>query len=307
MSSSGFERKPAILGGQPLCSDSLAVVKPVLPAFEQIAGPLRDILNTGYLTNNGPYVQAFEQALGEYFQVPYTRAVANATLGLFVALTSLKLDGEVILPSFTYAATPHTVCRAGLEPVFVDILPDTFTLDPDAVEAAITPRTAAILPVHIYGHPCEVDALGEIAQRRGLALLYDAAHATGSRYSGRPVGGFGDAEVFSFHATKIFPVGEGGCITTRAGLLAETVALMRKFGDPGDENTIIPGINAKCRSLTPYGFGGHEGDRPAHRQPAALCSQPGRTPGAPAWDPFPGHPAPGYCELPKLCLTGRYG
>jgi dTDP-4-amino-4,6-dideoxygalactose transaminase len=146
-------------------------------------------------------------------------------------------------------ATADAVHWAGLKPVFADILPDTFTLDPAAVEAAITPRTAAILSVHIYGHPCEVDALGEIAQRRGLALLYDAAHATGSRYAGRPVGGFGDAEVFSFHATKIFPVGEGGCITTRIGPLAETVTLMRKFGDPGDENTLIPGINAKMQEF----------------------------------------------------------
>lgn len=240
---------PAVLGGNPQFAVRLNIVSPRLPSLEQIAEPLREILRTGNLTNNSRFVREFEVALAQRFAVPHAVAMSNATLGLMLALAALKLKGEVILPSFTYCATAHVLHWVGLTPVFVDILPDTFTIDPAAAEAAITPRTAAIMPVHIYGHPCEVDELATVARRHGLPLLFDAAHAFGSRYREQLVGQFGDAEVFSFHATKLFPVGEGGCITTRDASLAEHLALARKFGDPGDENTRFPGTNAKMQEF----------------------------------------------------------
>lgn len=242
--------KPAILGATPLFAVRLGIVSPKFPALEKVTEPLQEILRTGALTNNGRYVRAFEQSLTERLGVPNAVTVCNATLGLILALDGLNLQqGEVILPSFTYCATAHALHWARLTPVFADILPETLTLDPAAVEAAITPRTTAILPVHIYGHPCEIEELAAVARRHGLALLYDAAHAFGSRYREQPVGRFGDAEVFSFHATKCFPVGEGGCITTRSSQLAQYLALARKFGDPGDEDTEFPGLNAKMQEF----------------------------------------------------------
>jgi dTDP-4-amino-4,6-dideoxygalactose transaminase len=241
--------KPAILGGEPISSQPLRIVKPCLPTLDQIADPLREILQTGNLTNFSRYEREFERKLSEYLNVPYARTYANATLGLILALNSLRLEGEVILPSFTFAATAHAVRWNGLRPVFVDILPDTFTLDPAAVEAAITPKTSAIFPVHIYGHPCEIDELGDISKKHHLSLLFDSAHAFGSTYRGQRMGGFGDAEVFSFHATKVFPVGEGGCVTTRDPHLAEYLKLAGKYGDPGDENTRFVGMNAKLQEF----------------------------------------------------------
>ncbi len=241
--------KPAILGGQPLSSQRLGIVRPCFPTLDQVSEPLREILNTGNLTNHSHYLREFEVALQDFFAVPYVLAVNNATSGLILALNALNLSGEVILPAFTFSATAHALRWNGLQPVFADILPDTFTLDPVAVEAAVTPRTSAILPVHIYGHPCEIAELSAIARKHGLALLFDAAHAFGSLYCGQNVGGFGEAEVFSFHATKILPVGEGGCIATHREELARALAIARKFGDPGNENTLFPGLNAKMQEF----------------------------------------------------------
>jgi len=244
------ERRPAVLGGRPVFEQPLGIVAPRLPVLEEIAGPVSEALHTGAMTNNSRNVREFENALAERLQAPYVLAVCNATLGLMLALKALGLSGEVVVPSFTFSATAHAVEWCGLKPVFADILPDTFTLDPRAVEAAITPQTCAILAVHIYGHPCEIDELQATARSHGLPLVIDSAHAFGSRYRGQPVGGFGDAEVFSFHATKVFPVGEGGCVATRRADVADYVALARKFGDPGDENTRFAGLNAKMQEFS---------------------------------------------------------
>jgi dTDP-4-amino-4,6-dideoxygalactose transaminase len=241
--------KPAVLGGAPITSQPLRIVKPCLPTLDKIADPLREILQTGNLTNFSRYERDFEKKLCEYLIVPFARTYANATLGLILALQSLHLEGDVILPSFTFSATAHALHWNRLRPVFVDILPDTFTLDPNAVESAITPRTSAIFPVHIYGHPCEIDALSDISKKHHIPLLFDSAHAFGSKYRGQSIGSFGDAEVFSFHATKVFPVGEGGCVTTRDPNLAEYLKLAGKYGDPGDENTRFPGLNAKLQEF----------------------------------------------------------
>jgi len=241
--------KPAILGNTPVFDDRLGIVSPRLPKLEQIQGPLSEALRTGQLTNHAFHVPQFEKALSDRLKMPHVISVGNATLGLILALEALNRDGEVILPSFTYCATAHALYWSRHKPVFVDILPDTFTIDPAAVESAITPNTVAIMAVHIYGHPCEIDTLEEISKRYGLPLLFDSAHAFGSQYQNEPIGQFGDAEIFSFHATKVFPVGEGGCITTHDKNLAEHLKLSRKFGDPGDENTRFPGMNAKMQEF----------------------------------------------------------
>lgn len=241
--------KPAIFGNSPVFDKRLGIVSPRLPRLEQIQDSLGEALRTGQLTNHAFHVPQFEKALSDRLKMPHVVAVANATLGLVLALEALKRDGEVILPSFTYCATAHALYWSRHMPVFVDILPDTFTIDPAAVEAAITPNTAAIMAVHIYGHPCEIEALQQIAKRHGLPLLFDSAHAFGSLYRDKPIGQFGNAEIFSFHATKVFPVGEGGCITTHDQNLADHLKLSRKFGDPGDENTLFPGMNAKMQEF----------------------------------------------------------
>jgi len=243
------KKKPAILGGEPMFTSPLGIVRPLFPELTAIAEQVSEILRTGQLTNLWKNVPALESELCQYLQVPHCVAVANGTLGLMLALTGSKLAGEVIVPSFTFSATAHALWWAGLEPVFADINPDTFTLDPQAVEAAITPRTSAILAVHVYGHPCDIEGLQAVARQHGLALIFDSAHAFGATYRGQKIGNFGDAEVFSFHATKIFPTGEGGAITTANAELAQYLALARKFGDPGTENTQFCGLNAKMQEF----------------------------------------------------------
>jgi dTDP-4-amino-4,6-dideoxygalactose transaminase len=175
--------------------------------------------------------------------------LANGTLALVLALTGLKLTGEVIVPSFTFSATAHALHWAGLKPVFADIDPHNFTLDPQAVDAAITPQTSAILGVHVYGHPCNIEGLQTIARRHELTLLFDAAHAFGSGYDGQKIGGFGDAEIFSFHATKLLATGEGGAIATTHPQLATYLTMARNFGDPGQGNTQFCGLNAKMQEF----------------------------------------------------------
>ncbi len=241
--------KPAALGGVPRFTAPLGIVRPLFPDLKQVETQVSEILNTGQLTNLWKHVPALETALTHYLQVPHCVAVANGTLALMLVLTGLKLKGEVIVPSFTFSATAHALWWAGLKPIFADIDPHTFTLNPAAVEAAITPTTSAIIAVHVYGHPCDIEGLQQVADRHNLTLLFDAAHAFGSRYRAQPIGTFGEAEIFSFHATKIFPMGEGGGITTHNKPLVDYLALVRKFGDPGTEDTLFCGLNAKMQEF----------------------------------------------------------
>ena len=240
---------PAILGGKPIFSNTLGIVRPLLPTLASIHDRLECAMVSGQLTNNGQHVRELEHELAGFFNVRHVVAVSNGTLGLMILARALAQEGEVILPSYTFCATPHALVWAGLRPVFADILPDTYTMDPACVERLIGPRTVAIMGVHIYGHPCEVDELRTLAEDHRLPLVFDAAHAVGSRYKGRRVGSFGRAEVFSFHATKTFPVGEGGAIATDDEELADQIRLLRTFGDPGSENTQLPGLNAKMQEF----------------------------------------------------------
>lgn len=245
-----MKKMPVIMGGSPAFRETLGIVRPVLPALSAISDRLANSMATGQLTNNGQYVRQLEFELAEYLGVKHAVAVGNATIGLIILMKALGRTGEVIMPSFTYSATAHAAVWAGQQPVFADILPDTYTIDPSAVEKLINERTVAIMGVHIYGHACEIEELQSVADRHGIPLIFDAAHAFGSYYRGTRIGSFGFAEVFSFHATKIFPVGEGGVVTTEDDELANTLHLLRAFGGlQGEENTVLPGTNGKMQEF----------------------------------------------------------
>ena len=211
---------------------------------------IEGVLDRQWLTNNGPLVKDFERRLADYLGVRHCVAVTNGTIGLEILIRAMGLRGEVIVPAFTFVATAHALQWQEITPVFADIDPVTHNLDPYRVEAMITPRTTGILGVHVWGRPCEVDRLGEIAARHGLRLIFDAAHAFGNSHEGRMVGNFGDAEVFSFHATKFFNTFEGGAVATNDDDLARSVRLMKNFGFAGLDNVVSIGINGKMNEIS---------------------------------------------------------
>lgn len=222
----------------------IQVTKTWLPPLEEYTARLRGVWERGWITNNGQLVQELEEQLRRQLGVGHLKAVANGTLALQLALKALGVRGEVITTPFSYVATTGSLLWEGCTPVFVDIEPKTLCLDPALVEAAITPRTMAILATHVYGYPCDVEALAVIARRHGLKVIYDAAHAFGTRYQGRALCDYGDASTLSFHATKLFHTVEGGAVVTRSPESAERIELMRSFGHRADDH-ICPGINAK--------------------------------------------------------------
>lgn len=203
------------------------------------------ILDSQWLTNNGPVVQEFERRVAEKLGVRHCIAMCNGTIALEIAIRALGLRGEVIVPSWTFVATAHALYWQGITPVFADIDPETHNLDPASVCKMITPRTSGIIGVHLWGRPAPVQELQAIADEHGLKLMFDAAHAFGSSYQGRSIGGFGACEVFSFHATKAFNTMEGGAVATNDDQLAEVMRLMRNFGFKGYDNVIHPGTNGK--------------------------------------------------------------
>lgn len=235
----------ALLGGRRAFPQGLRFVHPKPPPMERLADRLAPMLHSGQLTNNGPYVQAFEDAIAQRLEVAHCVTMANATLGLLLVPWAWGLNGEVIAPSFTFSATVHALVWDRLTPVLVDIDARSLTLDPAAVEAAIGPRTQAILAVCIFGIPPDLASLSAIAKHHGLRLLCDTAHGFGSRYGGRPLGGFGDAEVLSFHAAKMLPTGEGGAVVTNDAALAGRLRLACNFGNPGSGDCEVVGLNAK--------------------------------------------------------------
>jgi dTDP-4-amino-4,6-dideoxygalactose transaminase len=197
------------------------------------------------LITNADIVGRFEAAVAERLQVKHCVAVSSCTSGLMMTLRALGVTGEVIIPSFTFFATGHAARWNGLTPVFADCEPDTWNVDPAAIERKITERTKALLIVHLYGNPANVDALSEIAQRHNLKLIFDGAHAFGSQYRGRPIGQFGDAEVFSLSPTKLLVAGEGGLVTTNDATLAKALRGMRNYGDTGSYDPEWLGMNAR--------------------------------------------------------------
>jgi dTDP-4-amino-4,6-dideoxygalactose transaminase len=229
-------------------SEKLHVGCPNLGDRDRLMARIADVLDRRWLTNDGPYVQAFEREIASYLNVRHCMAVSNATIGLQMVICGLGLSGEVIVPSFTFPATAHALAWEGVIPIFCDVDPNTHNIDPAAVERLIGPLTTGILAVHVWGNPCDVDALAEIADRRGLQLFFDAAHAFGCSHRGRMVGNFGRAEVFSFHATKFVSAGEGGAITTNDDDLAKRLRSLRNFGLDGDQIADV-GINGKMSEL----------------------------------------------------------
>lgn len=239
----------AILGAPPAFREKLHVGRPNVGDRERLMDRINDLLDRKWLTNNGPFVQEFERRVAEMTGVRHCIAMCNGTVALEIATRALDLKGEVIVPSFTFVATAHALQWQEITPVFCDIHPESYTLDPARVEAMITPRTTGIVGVHLWGRPCDVEALDGIAKRRGLRLLYDAAHAFGCSRKGRMIGGFGDVEILSFHATKFLNTFEGGAVLTNHDALAAKIRLMKNFGFSGYDNVIYIGINGKMSEV----------------------------------------------------------
>jgi len=207
------------------------------------------MLDRRWLTNDGPYVQEFEKRICEITGAKYAIALCNATIGLEIASRALDLQGEVIVPSFTFVATAHALQWQGITPVFCDVAPGSHHIDPDQIERLITPRTTGIIGVHVWGSPCDIARLDEIARRHNLRLMFDAAHGFACSHEGTMIGNFGDAEVFSFHATKFLNSFEGGAVVTNNVALAEKMRFMRNFGFAGYDDVDFVGTNGKMTEV----------------------------------------------------------
>jgi dTDP-4-amino-4,6-dideoxy-D-glucose transaminase len=240
----------AVLGGPPLFERPLQIVRPTFPDLGQFIVPFEAALASGQVTNNGRWVVEFERQLSKYLGVP-TLVFCNGQMALMTMLRAAGIkSGEVIVPSFTFAATPHAVRWSGAEPIFADIAADgSMCIDPEDVERKITPRTVAILGVDAYGIACDYIALSEIGRRNGLKVLFDSAPSFGTRVAGRLVGGFSDAQIFSFHATKAFTTMEGGCLCTHDKEILERAKAIRNFGQKAGGDCEEPGINAKLTEI----------------------------------------------------------
>lgn len=223
----------------------IPVTKPFLPPRDEYEKYIKEIWDRNWLTNDGPLVRELEVKLKDYLQVSNMLYVANGTLALQLAIKALELKGEVITTPFSYVATTSSIVWEGCKPVFVDILPDKFTIDPDKIEAAITPRTTGILATHVYGIPCEVEKIQEIANRHNLKVIYDGAHAFGVKVNGKSIFEYGDISTCSFHATKIFHTIEGGAVFTKNINLIKKLGYLRNFGHDGFDKFNGLGINAK--------------------------------------------------------------
>lgn len=234
---------------KPSLSIPIHVGRPNIGDRQSFLNRVNEILDRNWLTNNGPVVQEFEHKLAEYLGVRHVMAMCNGTVALEIAIRALELEGEVILPSYTFIATAHAIFWQGLTPVFADINPKTHNLDPTSVRRMITPKTSGIVGVHLWGRGADVTGLQDIADEHGLKLMFDAAHAFGCSYQGKMIGNFGACEVFSFHATKFFNSLEGGAIATNDDQLAEKIKLMRNFGFAGYDNVIYPGTNGKMNEI----------------------------------------------------------
>jgi dTDP-4-amino-4,6-dideoxygalactose transaminase len=230
-------------------NEIINVTQPFLPPLEEFNEYLGKIWGSKWLTNNGPFHQELEQKLCEYLGVKYISLFSNGTLALVTALQALKITGEVITTPFSFVATTHALWWNNIKPVFVDIEPKTFNLDPDKIEAAITPKTTAILPVHVYGNPCNVKRIQEIADTYGLKVIYDACHTFGVNINNVPVLNFGALSVMSFHATKVYNTFEGGAIVCHDAATKKRIDNLKNFGFAGEITVVAPGINAKMNEV----------------------------------------------------------
>ena len=235
----------AIFGGEPAFQDKLYVGRPNIGNRDRLLQRINDMLDRKWLSNNGQFVQELEQRIADLLGVKHCIAMCNGTLALEVTIRALELKGEVIVPSFTFIATAHALQWQEITPVFCDVDPKTHCLNPWRIESMITPRTTGIMGVHLWGKPCEIEALTEIANKHQLRLLFDASHAFGCSARGQMIGNFGDAEIFSFHATKFINSFEGGAVVTNNDELAAKIRLMKNFGFAGYDNVTYIGTNGK--------------------------------------------------------------
>ncbi len=239
----------AILGGAPTFAQPLHVGRPNIGSRAALLARLDEMLDRRWFTNDGPLVREFEQRVAAFAGAKHCVAMCNATVALEIAIRALGLRGEVIVPSYTFVATAHALQWQEITPVFADLDPGTHNINPAQVERLITPHTTGIIGVHVWGRPCDTDALAAIAQKHRLQLMYDAAHAFGCSRGGKMVGGFGACEVFSFHSTKFLNSFEGGAVVTNDDTLAEKMRLMRNFGFAGYDRVIYIGTNGKMTEV----------------------------------------------------------
>ena len=221
------------------------VTSPLLPSLEDFTFLLKEIWESKMLTNNGNFHQKLEEELAKYLKVPYLSLFTNGTLPLITALQAMRITGEVITTPFSFVATTHSLWWNGIKPVFVDIEPETCNLDPSKIEAAITPRTTAIMPVHVYGKPCKTKEIQEIANKYGLKVIYDAAHAFGVEINGESILNFGDMATLSFHATKVYNTLEGGALVVHDEQTKKRIDYLKNFGFASEAEVVAPGINSK--------------------------------------------------------------
>ncbi|NCQ11248.1 MAG: DegT/DnrJ/EryC1/StrS family aminotransferase [Bacteroidetes bacterium] len=229
--------------------NNIYVTQPALPPLEEFTELLKQIWKNKILTNNGSFHQQFEQELADYLGVKYISLFSNGTLALITALQTLKITGEVITTPFSFVATTHSLWWNNIKPVFVDIEPDFCNIDAERIEGAITPQTTAIMPVHVYGNPCQVEIIQKIADVYGLKVIYDAAHAFGVKLNGNSILNYGDLSILSFHATKVFNTIEGGAIICHDEKTKKRIDFLKNFGYDGELRVVAHGINAKMNEL----------------------------------------------------------
>ena len=235
--------------------DIITVTSPLLPNLDEFTESLKEIWGSKWITNNGQFHQKLEAALAEYLKVPYVSLFTNGTLPLLTALQALRITGEVITTPYSFVATTHALWWNGIKPVFVDIDPSTGNIDPQKIEAAITPRTTAILPVHVYGKPCDTEAIQAIADKYGLKVIYDAAHAFGVEVNGESLLNAGDMSTLSFHATKVFNTIEGGAMVMHDEKTKQRIDYLKNFGFANEVEVVGPGINSKMDEIrSAYGL-----------------------------------------------------
>ena len=235
--------------------NQITVTSPLLPDLEEFNVLLREIWESKWITNNGSFHKKLEAALCEYLKVPYISLFTNGTLPLLTALQALRITGEVITTPYSFVATTHSIWWNNCKPVFVDIDPATGNIDPNKIEAAITPKTSAIMPVHVYGKPCDTKRIQEIADKYGLKVIYDAAHAFGEEVNGESILNAGDLSTLSFHATKVFNTIEGGAMVMHDAEMKKRIDYLKNFGFAGETEVVGPGINSKMDDVrSAYGL-----------------------------------------------------
>lgn len=229
--------------------EQITVTSPLLPDLDEFNTLLKEIWDSKWITNNGRFHKQLEQELASYLKVPYISLFTNGTLPLITALQALRITGEVITTPYSFVATTHSLWWNGIKPVFVDVDPATCNLDPSKIEAAITPKTTAIMPVHCYGKPCDTKAIQEVADKYGLKVIYDAAHAFGVEVDGESILNAGDMSTLSFHATKVYNTIEGGAMVMQDEQTKKRIDYLKNFGFANETTVVAPGINSKMDEI----------------------------------------------------------